>query len=239
MIWIGAARGFALDADDGAASRKPTVSGLAKYLTTLKHVDAPRVPWPSLALYAPEETVRARGHIDGLKSRPAKDYTDMSCCKVSAIPSPWSQKRAAEAARQIASQGCGQRTRQGARRTRPAAPPAKKTIEGKASLVHVRELVRVNHHRNCVLCHAPAARDDAVFSAPVALPDRELPAPSEGYGGRQSSPDLFVRIDMTYLRQDFSLDDEGRAGREEGTVAGDAAFRFLRAHPYRDGSGSR
>src|SRR5262249_52778983 len=33
-------------------------------------------------------------------------------------------------------------------------------------------------------------------------PGQPLPQPAEGY--RQSSPDLMIRLDVTYLRQDFS-----------------------------------
>jgi hypothetical protein len=138
--------------------------------------------------------------------------------------------------------------------------PVVKVIDRKP--VHVvRELVRINHHRNCMLCHAPgtnatqissvgmssavpmsvpqstsgpptkdppgATSDEerrrierirliqvhektravVVFGDPltaqVPVPGEPLPTPSQGYGNSQ--PDLLVRIDVTYLRQDFSL----------------------------------
>lgn len=64
----------------------------------------------------------------------------------------------------------------------------------------VRELVRVNHMRNCYLCHAPSLSDYDTVRGFVPSPGEELPrvyysAPS-GY---------FVRADVTYLRQDFSV----------------------------------
>ena len=98
-----------------------------------------------------------------------------------------------------------------------------------------RELVRINHHRNCLLCHPPAntpdifrkleqignpvpidgeqgasrvrvhIRDmdqDVLGSAP--LPTEPFPPPSDGYR-LFSSPDIVVRADVTYLRQDFSI----------------------------------
>ncbi len=71
----------------------------------------------------------------------------------------------------------------------------------------MRELVRVNHHHNCLLCHAPANTPDVLESiakAPVPQPSRPLPSPFQGYGSQQS-PDIFVRVAMTYLRQDFSM----------------------------------
>jgi hypothetical protein len=67
------------------------------------------------------------------------------------------------------------------------------------------ELVRINHHHNCLLCHAPAAKGrepETTFVAEMPLPTQPLQPPSTGYG-RTESP-LLVRIDVTYLRQDFS-----------------------------------
>jgi hypothetical protein len=63
----------------------------------------------------------------------------------------------------------------------------------------VRELVRINHLRNCLLCHAPAAgRNDRVVGV---VPTPGQPLPLSYYAARGS---LLVRADVTYLRQDFS-----------------------------------
>jgi hypothetical protein len=67
------------------------------------------------------------------------------------------------------------------------------------------ELVRVNHLRNCLLCHAPAERGktpDETLVAEVPIPTERLPDTSGGYGRSEST--LLVRVDVTYLRQDFS-----------------------------------
>ena len=62
------------------------------------------------------------------------------------------------------------------------------------------ELVRVNHLGNCVLCHAPAAsRYDPVRGV---VPERGEPIPEVYY---DSPTGNFVRADVTYLRQDFSV----------------------------------
>jgi hypothetical protein len=81
--------------------------------------------------------------------------------------------------------------------------------DGKSVAV-VREVVRVNHHRNCLLCHAPGNTENVpqgILTVAVPLPGEPLTKPSEG--GYQStpppSPDIVVRLDMTYLRQDFSM----------------------------------
>jgi hypothetical protein len=62
------------------------------------------------------------------------------------------------------------------------------------------ELVRVNHLGNCVLCHAPSCdkRDPVRGVVPV----RGEPLPVVYYGASRGD---FVRADVTYLKQDFSL----------------------------------
>src|SRR5262249_18497916 len=83
----------------------------------------------------------------------------------------------------------------------------------------VRELVRINHHRNCLLCHPPANTPDIMrqgkIDAANLFTDKSLEtltaeAPPNGqptsaayYG--PSFPDNLVRADITYLRQDFSM----------------------------------
>jgi hypothetical protein len=83
----------------------------------------------------------------------------------------------------------------------PRMPQAK---NGKKAVV--REMVKVNHHRNCMLCHAPGTGGvvpASALTAEVPVQGQPLPSPAQGYG--QSSPDLMIRIDVTYLRQDFSV----------------------------------
>src|SRR5262249_15298183 len=76
----------------------------------------------------------------------------------------------------------------------------------KKKLPVVREMVRVNHHRSCLMCHAPGNKETVspdTLTAQVPVPGEPLPTPSQGYAN--SVPDLLVRVDVTYLRQDFSL----------------------------------
>jgi hypothetical protein len=62
-------------------------------------------------------------------------------------------------------------------------------------------MVRVNHLRNCFLCHAPSLDTRDPVQGSVPTPGQPLPA---GYSaGRGKGP--FVRADVTYLRQDFSV----------------------------------
>jgi hypothetical protein len=78
----------------------------------------------------------------------------------------------------------------------------------------VREIVRIHHEANCLLCHTPAfsGRDPVVGSDPLA----NRPVNSEDftgkYGGNSAAvkrsltwQGLLVRADVQFLRQDFSL----------------------------------
>ncbi len=63
----------------------------------------------------------------------------------------------------------------------------------------VKELVRVNHLGNCLLCHAPSSSRDDPIRAPVPERGKELPVV---YYDRSNGP--AIRADVTYLKQDFS-----------------------------------
>jgi hypothetical protein len=93
--------------------------------------------------------------------------------------------------------------------------PAEAVVNGKKTLA-VRELVRLNHNRSCLLCHPPAnfgaEKLDAdgtsleIVTAPVPNPDQPPRSMSQrGYDSLNMSPDILIRADVTYLRQDFSL----------------------------------
>jgi hypothetical protein len=97
--------------------------------------------------------------------------------------------------------------------------PVRQTINGKEAPV-VRELVRINHLRNCLLCHLPGNAPEGVRQGKVD-PDNvhvdeslgvligEMPAPDQAvplWSASQGNPRVpSVRADVTYLRQDFSL----------------------------------
>jgi sugar lactone lactonase YvrE len=65
---------------------------------------------------------------------------------------------------------------------------------------HVKEMVRINHFRNCVMCHPASFDSQDKVRGPVPRTDRPLDSGSV-YG---MQADVFVRADITYLRQDFS-----------------------------------
>jgi hypothetical protein len=63
-----------------------------------------------------------------------------------------------------------------------------------------KELVRVNHLRNCLLCHAPSTDAKDLVRGPIPTPGQ--PLPTVYYEERSLFPS--VRADIVYLRQDFS-----------------------------------
>jgi hypothetical protein len=65
------------------------------------------------------------------------------------------------------------------------------------------ELVQINHLGNCLLCHAPSTdKDDRLRGF---APRRGQPLTAPYYGQTEGD---FVRADITYLKQDFSVMQE-------------------------------
>lgn len=172
-------------------------AGLAKYLTAVPHVEATR-HLARLALFSPEEDVRAAA-LDALKVRREKDYTDLL---VGGLRYPWPAvaRRAADAVAKLERKDLIPELVKVLDEADPRLP--KTTAKGTT----VRELVKLNHHRNCLLCH-PSGKPGEVpadaLLAEVPVQGQPLPSPAQGYG--RSQPELMVRVDVTYLRGDFSL----------------------------------
>jgi hypothetical protein len=66
----------------------------------------------------------------------------------------------------------------------------------------VRELVRVRHLRNCYLCHPAAPVLEAPVGGLVPLDGHTVP---NLYYGQAPTDGRFVRADVTFVRQDFSV----------------------------------
>jgi hypothetical protein len=84
--------------------------------------------------------------------------------------------------------------------------PEKAVVNGDETTV-VREVVRVNHHRNCLLCHPPSQTGNKQeVPGVIPIPGNAFPtSPKDAYGQAQSSGEPMIRADTTYLRQDFSV----------------------------------
>ena len=178
--------------------------GLASFLSTIPHIDATKA-LAKLAIFSPEDEVRAAA-IEGLKLRREKDYTDI-LIQGFRYPLPAVSKRAAEALVKLERKDLLANLVDVLESPDPRLPVTEKRNDKEVTVV--RELVKINHHRNCLLCHAPGNTEntpEGVLKVAVPLPGEPLPRPSEG--GYQSTPpptpDIVVRLDMTYLRQDFS-----------------------------------
>jgi hypothetical protein len=74
-------------------------------------------------------------------------------------------------------------------------------------VAEVREVVKINHHRNCLLCHPPSQTgNEQEVPGVIPIPGNSFaPSPKEAYGNAQSQGEPMVRADTTYLRQDFSM----------------------------------
>jgi HEAT repeat protein len=170
----------------------------AKYFATISHADASRA-LARLSVFSFDEAVRAAAII-GLKNRPKDEYTNV-LEKALNYPLPIVAQHAAEALVKLNRQDMLMKLIDVFDRQDPRLPQ-KEMRDGKESLF-VRELAKVNHLRNCFLCHAPGNTKnvpDGVLKAVAPVPGNPLPMSYYSADG-----DIVVRVDTTYLRQDFSL----------------------------------
>jgi hypothetical protein len=184
-------------APESAARRK----GLVKYLAGVSHAEATRA-LARLALFSAEDEIRTAA-VEALKVRRERDYNDILLAGLR-YPWPAVARRASDALVKLERNDLVEKLVDLLDEPDPRLPVVKK-VRNKSVPV-VRELVRINHHRNCVLCHAPGDTGNLsadVGTAPVPTPGESLSPPSGGYGS--SSHNVLVRIDVTYLRQDFSV----------------------------------
>ena len=97
-------------------------------------------------------------------------------------------------------------------------------LRKKTNLYPCIRLVRINHMSNCIVCHAPSLAKSDLVRGRVPTPGKEPPPLY------YDDPDgLFVRADITYLRQEFSLMQAvPNAGRWPGNQRFDY---FIRKRP--------
>jgi hypothetical protein len=175
--------------------------GFVKYLAAVPRKEA-TAQLARVAVFDDEKKVREAA-VEQLSVRRERDYTDVL---VKALRYPWPAvaKNAADAIVKLERKDLLAELVAVLEEPDPREPRTEKVGDKKATVAN--ELVRINHHKSCLLCHAPADGEkvgDDVFMADVPLPSEPLPSPSDGY--QQSEAGLLVRIDMTYLRQDFSV----------------------------------
>jgi hypothetical protein len=66
----------------------------------------------------------------------------------------------------------------------------------------VPELARINHLSNCMMCHASSRSANDMVRGKVPVANQPLPPLTQYY---EDTNGTFVRADVTYLRQDFSV----------------------------------
>jgi len=175
---------------------------LAKHLKAVDHPASTKALAKS-AVFDYDYQVRDAA-VEGLKNRRRKDYTDVL---LAGLHHPWA-KAAHNAARAIVRLERKDLVPQLVAFLAEPSPrePFDQDVNGQTVTV-VREVVKVNHHRNCLLCHPPAPANSAPGGVFAVVPTPGIPFPSpdsnEPYGG--SPGDAMIRADVTYLRQDFSI----------------------------------
>ena len=179
----------------------PTARGrllLLKELMMIPHHDA-AAAIVSLVLFAPEQAVRTDA-IEALKARPKEDYFAPLIVGLD-YPLPKVAEHAAVAIVRL--------------RLTEAIPKVAEGLDHDPRIGGgwtVREVVKIPHHRNCMLCHPPAQSKSSFYlfnEFTVSVPAfGEMPvevASVPGYVPSQVPDRVAIRFDVTYLTQDFSL----------------------------------
>src|SRR5262249_14863934 len=81
--------------------------------------------------------------------------------------------------------------------------PFQVNLPGNAGGRFRREMVRVNHLRNCLMCHPPSLAQTDLIRGAIPDPTQEVPPPSTAT--YYQSPGPSVTAEVTFLRQDFSV----------------------------------
>ncbi|HBI45131.1 MAG TPA: hypothetical protein DDY78_20075 [Planctomycetales bacterium] len=132
--------------------------------------------------------------IEALTARPREEYR-LALIDGFRYPLPPVADRAAEALTAVDDRGAVADLVKLLDRPDPAAP-----VFSEQKKWVVAEMVKANHLRNCVLCHAPSGGEKDPIRGFVPRPGQKIPVAY--YAQRRGE---FVRADVTYLRQDFSL----------------------------------
>jgi hypothetical protein len=180
------------------AERTPVRIVLAEVLEKIPGRDATRA-LARLAMFDLAPEVRERAVL-ALKTRPVEDSRTV-LVEGLRYPRPPVADHAAEALVALGDREAIPALVELLDRPDPARPRTE-VREGRPVTL-VSSVVQVNHLRNCVLCHAPSANPTSdLVRGRVPDESRPLPPPGEYYQNNASG--LFVRAEVTYLRQDFS-----------------------------------
>ncbi|MFO0806632.1 MAG: HEAT repeat domain-containing protein [Gemmataceae bacterium] len=137
--------------------------------------------------------------VDALRQR---NRSEVSALLAAQLRFPW--PRAAEhAAEALLAVGCVEAVPTLAALLASPDPSAIQTATLPDSSQRFRhELVRVNHAKNCLMCHGPSPVETDLVRG--AIPDPTRPLPGATTPSYYSSGGSFVHASTTYLKQDFS-----------------------------------
>ena len=174
------------------AEDKATREFLVEVLAGIKGKSASAV-LAQRALFDLSPDVREQA-VAGLADRPEQEYRDILMAGFR-YPWPAVADHAAEAVVALDRREYVGRLVSLLKEPDPRTPFA----DAKGRLV-TRELVRLNHLSNCLMCHPPSYSDRDLVRGLIPSPGK--PPPPLYYTSSRGS---FARADVTYLRQDFSV----------------------------------
>jgi hypothetical protein len=165
---------------------------LVKMLAECKDKEATRL-LAQRAVFDLDEEVREAA-TTSLQSRPRADYRQIL---LDGLRYPWNPvaDHAADALVALKDRAAAPKLVALLEQPDPAAP-----CQNEKGEWMVAEMVRINHLRNCTLCHASSTSKDDPVRGFIPTPGKEIPVLY--YNSARGD---FVRADITYLRQDFSV----------------------------------
>ncbi len=165
------------------------------HLTRTKHRQSSEA-LVKMALYDLSERVRTEA-VKALADRPREEYRQML---LDGLRYPWAPvaDHAAEALVSLDDREAVPALKQLTGAPDPSAP----YYDWTQKTYVTREVVRINHLGNCLMCHAPSTAPTDLVRGRIPTPGEPLPPPVQYY---ESQEGIFVRADVTYLKQDFSV----------------------------------
>ena len=164
-------------------------------LAAIKHRTASEA-LAKLAMFDLSDEVRDEA-VKALNERPRAEYRQVLLAGLRHVW-PVAADHAAETLVAVQDRGSVPQLRAMAQEPDPAAPYFDHAAKGWVS----PEMVRINHLGNCLLCHAPSRSTSDMVRGRIPSANQPLPPMTQYYEDNQG---IFVRADVTYLKQDFSV----------------------------------
>jgi hypothetical protein len=140
--------------------------------------------------------------LEALRTRPAEDYRPILLAGLR-YPIPAIAEQASEAIVALDDKECVPTLVK--LLDLPAANLPVTTGSSATSKMVVREVVKINHLANCALCHQPSFERSDLVRGALPIPGQAIPSASSTPAYYDRDRGDFVRADITYLRQDFSV----------------------------------